>query len=304
MKLTIEQVITHADSELLVPPLDTRAVLRVLTWDSRRVVPGSLFVALIGEQANGNSYIVEAIEAGAGAVIASETPSPSALDAARTHGAALMQARDNDVMAALQQLARAWRSELASTVVGITGSSGKTTTKDLIAGVLGAHFNTHATPGNRNSELGLAQTILDATELHELIVCEMGMQAPGEIALLCQAAQPHIGVVTNVGVAHCELLGSREAIARAKAELLESLPDNTGVAILPGDDPYAPSLRVFARLDERRVSIVSYGLGEQNDIRATHIEYDDLGHPSFDVWTPDGRSYPVRLQLQGEHNVL
>ncbi|MDR1088716.1 MAG: UDP-N-acetylmuramoyl-tripeptide--D-alanyl-D-alanine ligase [Coriobacteriales bacterium] len=304
MKLTIEQVITHADSRLLVPPPDTHAVLRALTWDSRRVIPGSLFVGIVGEQANGNSYIVEAIEAGAALVIASEDPSPAALDAAASHGVALLQARDNDVMSALQKLARAWRSELGSTVVGITGSSGKTTTKDLIAGVVSARFNTHATLGNRNSELGLAETILNATELHELIVCEMGMQAQGEIAMLCQAAQPHIGVVTNVGVAHCELLGSRENIARAKAELLESLPDTTGIAILPGDDPYTPSLRAFAQLDERGLSIISYGLGEQNDIRATHIEYDDLGHPSFDIWTPDGSCYPVRLQLQGEHNVL
>lgn len=304
MKLTIEHIIKTAESELLVAPLDPGAFLTALEWDSRSTKPGSLFVALVGEKVNGNNYIVEAIDAGAGAVIASEDPSSAVLVAARTQGTALLQARDNDAIAALQRIAHAWREQLDATVVGVTGSSGKTTTKDLIAGVLSRSYNTHATPGNRNSEIGLAETILDATPAHEVVVCEMGMQALGEIDFLCKTAKPDIGVVTNIGVAHCELLGSRENIARAKAELLQNLPDNTGVAILPGDDPFTPSLRECARLDARRVNTVLYGLGEQNDVRATHIEYDAMGHPSFDIWTPDGCCYSARLSLQGEHNVL
>ncbi len=304
MKLTIEHIINTANSNLLVPPEDASVILTSLAWDSRLTQPGSLFVAIIGEKVNGNDYIVEAIKAGAGAVIASEDPSADVLSAAQDHGTALLQAHDNNVIKALHEVARAWRDNLNGTVVGVTGSSGKTTTKDLIAGVLSRSFNTHATPGNRNSEIGLAETILDATEAHEIIVCEMGMQSLGEIDMLCKVAQPHIGVVTNIGVAHCELLGSRENIARAKAELLENLPSHTGVAIVPGDDPFTPSLRDYAHLDERMISIISYGLGEQNDIRATHIEYDRMGYPSFDIWTPDGSCYPARLSLQGEHNVL
>lgn len=304
MKLTIEQIINTADSDLLVAPSDTSTILTDLVWDSRLAGPGSLFVAIVGEKVNGNDYIIEAIEAGAGAAIASEPPLPSIVEAAEDHGAALLLARDNDIIRSLQELARAWRENLTGTVIGVTGSSGKTTTKDLIAGVLSGSLYTHATPGNRNSEIGLAETILDATEAHEAIVCEMGMQAIGEIDALARVAQPHLGVVTNIGVAHCELLGSRENIARAKAELLEHLPDQTGVAVLPGDDPFTPSLRAFARLDERKVSTVLYGLGEKNDIRATHIEYDAMGHPSFDIWTPDGSCYHACLGLQGEHNVL
>ena len=293
-----------ANSELLIPPADVSVELTALNWDSRLVEPGSLFVAIIGEKVNGNDYIAEAIGAGAGAVIVSENPSLAVVEIAQEHGVALLQANDNDAIAALLSLARAWREQLSGTVIGVTGSSGKTTTKDLIAGVLAGSFNTHATPGNRNSEIGLADTLLNATQAHDFIVCEMGMQALGEIDMLCKAAQPHIGVVTNIGVAHCEQLGSRENIAHAKAELLENLPDGTGVAILPGDDPFTPSLCSFARLDERKVSTVTYGLGEQNDIRATHVVYDEMGHPTFDIWTQDGNCYPAQLSLQGEHNVL
>ena len=304
MKLTIDQIINSSHAQVLVPHKDGGAVLTVLEWDSRKVKPGCLFVAIKGEHANGNDYLVEAIEAGAGAAIASQEPSAEVLEAAQKHGALLLRAADDNEIKTLLELARGWRINLKGTVVGVTGSSGKTTTKDLIASVCSKAFATHATRGNRNSEIGLAETILDATETHELIVCEMGMQSLGEIAQLSRAAKPHIAVVTNIGVAHCELLGSRENIVRAKAELLESLPDNTGVAILPGDDPFTPKLREFARLDERMVSQINYGLGEQNDIRATNIAYDDMGYPSFDVWTPDGRCFQVNLSLQGEHNIL
>lgn len=304
MRITIDQVIHNAHSDLLVSPRDTSVVLQSLEWDSRLVKPGSLFVAIKGERVNGNDFIVQAIEAGAQAVIASEQPSSQSIEAAKDKAVALLQARDNNVLFSLQELARSWREKLKATVVGVTGSTGKTTTKDLIAGVLSDTFNTHATPGNRNSEIGLSATLLDATEDHEIVVCEMGMQGLGEIDQLCKVAQPSVGVVTNIGVAHCELVGSRENIAKAKAELLENLPDKVGVAILPGDDAYASLLRSFARLDERKISVVTYGLGSHNDIRATNIEYDAMGHPSFDIWLPDGRCYTAKLSLQGEHNVL
>ena len=304
MKLTIDQIIKTAHCEVLVSPGETDTVLTSLENDSRLVMPGALFVAIKGEKVNGNNYIIEAFEAGAKAAIASEAPSEEVLEAARKHGALLLRAANDDELEAILELARNWRENLKATVVGVTGSTGKTTTKDLIANVVSRAYATQATRGNRNSEIGLAEIILDTTENHDLIICEMGMQALGEIDRLCKAASPLIGVVTNIGVAHCELLGSRENIALAKAELLISLPDQVGVAILPGDDPYTPKLREFARLDERQVSQVTYGLGEQNDIRATNISYDEMGYPSFDIWTPDGRSYPVRLGLQGEHNIL
>lgn len=304
MNITIEQVINSSHSDVLVPPKDTSAVLTTLVWDSREACPNSLFIAVVGEKVNGNDYIMDALEAGAALVIASEPPLKEVLDAATQKGAALLLASQNGLIADLQEIARSWRLGLTGKVVGITGSTGKTTTKDLIAGVVSSRYKTHATRGNRNSEIGLAETLLDATKEDEVIVCEMGMQAMGEIDALCQAALPHIGVITNIGVAHCELVGSRDNIAKAKAELLENLPDNTGIAVLPGDDPYMPLLRTHARLDERMVSVVTYGLGAQNDLRATSIEYDEMGHPSFTVWMPDGSSYAAHLNLQGEHNVL
>ncbi|MDR2672199.1 MAG: UDP-N-acetylmuramoyl-tripeptide--D-alanyl-D-alanine ligase [Coriobacteriales bacterium] len=303
MNLSVDDIIAFSASEVVVAPTTGTTQATELVWDSRLAGPASLFVAVKGERADGNDYIIEALRLGAVAAIASKKPSADVMAVATQTGAALLHAPDDDIFAALQSLAAAYRQKLPATVVGITGSSGKTTTKDLIAGVLAAGFNTHATPGNRNNEIGLPATILDADPKHEMIVAEMGMQALGEIAALCRVALPKIGVITNVGVAHCELLGSRENIARAKSELFASLPDTTGIAILNGDDPYSQRLRELARLDERTVTVVSYGLGANNDLRATGISYDAGGHPSFVLWLPDGREYPARVGLPGEHNV-
>lgn len=304
MRITLEQVIDTAGCEVLVCPPDTQAILTTLAWDSRLAGPGSLFVAIKGEKVDGNDFICQVIAAGAGAVIASAALSSEAVQAASQHGALLLRAPNDDPIQALLALAGTRRQSLVATVVGITGSTGKTTTKDLVSAVTARAFKTQATRGNRNTEIGLAEVLLEATEADEVIVCEMGMQALGEIERLCQAAQPHIGVITNIGVAHCELLGSRENIARAKAELLENLQDKSGIAILPGDDAFTPMLRSLAALDERQVCVVTYGLGEQNDIRATNICYDEMGRPGFDVWTLDGLCFQVQLGLQGEHNIL
>ncbi|MDR3136258.1 MAG: UDP-N-acetylmuramoyl-tripeptide--D-alanyl-D-alanine ligase [Coriobacteriales bacterium] len=303
MNLLLADIIAHSHSELLVQPHSNQTRAVALAWDSRLVQPGSLFVAVKGANSNGNDFIPEALLNGAVAVIASDQPSKAALAAAKSRGAALLRARNNDIFAALKHLAAAYRCQLAATVIGVTGSSGKTTTKDLIAAVLAAGFATHATPGNRNNEIGLPATLLDASPEHEMIVLEMGMQALGEIDALCEAARPSIGVLTNIGVAHCELLGSRDNIARAKAELFENLPDNTGIALLNGDDSSADRLVQLARLEERGITTLRYGLGEPNDLRATDISYDSLGRPSFDLWLPDGRRHRASVALPGEHNI-
>jgi UDP-N-acetylmuramoyl-tripeptide--D-alanyl-D-alanine ligase len=258
---------------------------------------------LPGEHADGNDFLDAALMSGAAAAIASRPVTEALKGLARERGAALMEVATGQGVRALQELASGYRNTLGATVIGITGSSGKTTTKDLVEAVLASGLATYATPGNYNNEIGAPATVLEASETTRALVVEMGMQARGEIARLCEIARPSVGIITNVGVAHCELLGSRENIARAKAELVCSLPEHTGIAILNGDDPYTPFVREEAAVEEREVKVLLYGLGAHNDIRGAHIEYDADGRPSFDLWLPDGQPRRVRLSLQGEHNV-
>jgi len=288
---------------MIVGPHDPESIITNLTWDSRIVLPDALFLALPGERTDGNDHIEAAIEAGAAVVLASRETTAAQQQAARDHGAALLEVDEGTGGEALLALAAGYRDSLTATVIGITGSSGKTTTKDMVAGVLASGMVTCATYGNYNNEIGVPATVLDADPSTKALVVEMGMQALDEIALLCRIARPSIGIITNVGVAHCELLGSRENIARAKAELVENLPDGTGIAILNGDDPYTSFICQLSRASERGVRTLFYGLSAHNDIRAASIEYDSEGRPSFDLWLPDGLSRRAKLALQGEHNI-
>ena len=302
MQITHTQIAQFSGARVLLVSSDPSSVITHFTWDSRTVRPGSLFIALPGEHLDGNDYIEAALDGGAVAVLASRAPSVAQQKAAREHNATLMQATKTGVES-LQALASGYRNFLKATVIGVTGSSGKTTTKDLIADVLSSALPTYATRGNYNNRIGAPATVLEADFTTKALVVEMGTQASGEVRALCDIARPSIGIITNVGLAHCELLGSRENIARAKAELIESLPDGAGIAILNGDDPYTPFIRTIAQTFERGIKVFLYGLGSNNDIRASHIEYDAEGHPSFDLWLPDGLPRRATVALQGEHNI-
>ncbi|MBW6464500.1 MAG: UDP-N-acetylmuramoyl-tripeptide--D-alanyl-D-alanine ligase [Dethiobacteria bacterium] len=199
--------------------------------DSRQVKQGDLFIPFRGEQTDGHLYITKAAESGAAGAfhelnVKRECSIPENF----------LLIGVEDSLLALQKLASAYRSRFKLPVIGITGSSGKTTTKDFTAGVLSAKYNILKTTGNLNNEIGLPLTILKLKNEHEVAVLEMGMSAPGEITTLCEIADPTIGVITNIGEAHIELLGSMEAIANAKGELLDYLGSG-GVAVLNGDDP-------------------------------------------------------------------
>jgi len=199
--------------------------------DSRLVKPGDLFVPFEGERTDGHLYIKDVSDRGAAGAFhkLAKAPDPAI-------PADFMLIGVEDTLTALQQLAAVYRKRFELTVVGITGSSGKTTTKDFIAGVLSAQYKTLKTPGNLNNEIGLPLTILQLEQDHQVAVLEMGMSAGGEIKTLCEIGDPSIGVLTNIGEAHIELLGSIEAIAEAKGELLDYLGSG-GVAVLNGDDP-------------------------------------------------------------------
>ena len=257
--------------------------------DSRRAGPGGLFAAVAGERSDGHDFAAAAVAAGATAVLATRpVPVPSVLVA--------------DVPAALAALARAVVDALpAARIAGITGSSGKTSTKDLAAQLVERLGPVVAPAGSFNNEFGHPLTVLRADASTRYLVLELSARGLGHIAYLCGIAPPRYGVVLNVGHAHAGEFGGLDQVARAKGELPEALPAD-GVAILNADDP-----RVLAMAARTRARVVTFSTSphpatSQPSVRAADIRLDDLGRPSFTLLTPEG-SAPVTLRLHGAHNV-
>lgn len=245
--------------------------------DSRQAMPGTLFFALRGAAMDGHDYVADAAARGAAAAVV-ERP----LDIQ------LAQVLVGDSWRALFDLAEHALRATSPLPVGVTGSNGKTSTKDMIAAALGARHQVLKTEGNLNTETGVPLTLLRLEPgVHTALVAEMGMQGPGEIARLARLVRPRIGVVTVIGTVHLEFFASREDLARAKGELLEELPPD-GVAVLNADDPFTPLLRSLTR-----AHVVTFGL-EAGDYRV-----DDYRGSSFTV-----RGETVRLQLRGRHQAL
>ncbi len=256
-----------------------------VTTDSRSASEGDLFVALVGERVDGHEFVEVARRNGAAAALVErETPGLPAVVVTNT-GAALLR------------LASAEREQMDATVVGITGSTGKTSVKDLTSSVLASRLRVAASPRSFNTEVGVPVTLLNVPTEAEAIVVEMGSRGRGHIAILCEVARPQIGAITNVGLAHMEMFGTLEAVADAKAELVESLPEN-GAAVLNADDPL---VRGF---DKRtRARVLRFGLADDADVMAEDVVLDRLGHPSFTLRTPDGAER-IELPLLGEHMVV
>ncbi|WP_068067608.1 UDP-N-acetylmuramoyl-tripeptide--D-alanyl-D-alanine ligase [Nocardia xishanensis] len=291
-----------------VPDPEVR-VTGSVEFDSRRIGSGDLFLALPGERADGHEYAADAVAAGAVAVLAARpvgvpaivvTPSRGQLPATSV---ALIHDSDGSgaaVLAALAALARASVERLTAagglTVVGVTGSSGKTSTKDLLAAVLAPLGPVVAPPGSFNNELGHPWTALRADEKTRFLVLELSARGPGHIAALAAVAPPSIGVVLNVGTAHLGEFGSREAIAQTKGELVEALPP-TGLAVLNADDP-----QVAAMAARTSAKVVRVGQAGNADIRASDIRLDAEARAGFTLHTPAG-STPVQLAVHGEHQV-
>ncbi len=258
--------------------------------DSRTVAPGELFFAVAGERLDGHDFVEAALRAGAVAAVVRQDmlaryPVKSGLIAV------------NDTLAALQALATAVRRMWGKTVVGVTGSTGKTTTKDAIAHVLSSRFKVLKSVGNLNNHFGLPLQLLCLEREHEIAVIEMGMSHAGEIRALAGLAQPDIGVVTNVAPVHLEFFDSLAGIARAKYELIASLPPG-GTAVLNADDEYVSQ---FGR--DFNGTVVTYGVSRLADVRADNIELRGLPGTSFDV-VANGHRERASIALLGEHNVL
>src|ERR1700758_1332847 len=257
--------------------------------DSRTVARGELFFAVKGERLDGHDFVDAALERGALAAVVRKD------QLARFPGNSNLLAVD-DTLAALQTLATAVRKLWGKPLVGVTGSAGKTTTKEAIAHVLASRFCVLKSEGNFNNHFGLPLMLLKLEPEHDVAVIEMGMSHAGEISALAKIAQPEIGVVTNVAPVHLEFFDSLASIARAKYELIESLPSG-GTAILNADDEYVSQ---FGR--DFHGKVVLYGLGPLADVRAENIEAQGPGGSTFDV-VMGGWREKATLPLVGRHNI-
>ncbi|PVZ08921.1 UDP-N-acetylmuramoyl-tripeptide--D-alanyl-D-alanine ligase [Actinomycetospora cinnamomea] len=285
-------------------------VTGTVEFDSRAVTPGGLFVALPGERVDGHDFVGAAVGAGAVGVLAARevggAPTVIVPPVESVPGSYVLAADREGagagVLAALAQLARHVVDTLVADgllVVGITGSSGKTSTKDLVAHLLEGAGETVAPPGSFNNELGHPWTALRATRSTRHLVLELSARNRGHVAALCRVAPPRIGVVLNVGSAHLGEFGSREAIAQAKGELVEALPagEAGGVAVLGADDPVVAAMA--QRTDAR---VVHAGRAPEAEVRAADVTLDDTGRASFRLVAPAGEA-PVTLALHGAHHV-
>jgi UDP-N-acetylmuramoyl-tripeptide--D-alanyl-D-alanine ligase len=268
------------------PAFAERQVSGKVEFDSRRVQPGDLFLAFVGARVDGHDFVQDARAAGAVAVLATRpVPGPSIQVA--------------DPIAAITALATAQARRLSARIVAVTGSSGKTSTKDLIAQVLSRHGRTVAPPGSFNNELGFPYTVLLADAGTEYLVLEASARGLGHITHLTEIAPPHVGVVLNVGTAHLGEFGSVAAIAQTKGELVQALPPKAagGVAVLNADDPV-----VLAMAGRTAAGLLTFGEHGNADVRAADIRLDDTGRARFDLIHRADRA-PVALALFGEHQV-
>ncbi len=288
--ITAKEIVAALRPTLLEAPEDDRARFEHAVVDSRKTGAGDLFIALPGENVDGHDFVADAAAHGAGGAIVEHKVDSD-----------VAQYVVPDALAALQAIARARRASLTQLkVVGVTGSVGKTTTKELTAAVLASKYAVLKNEGNLNSEIGMPLVLLELKPEHERAVLEMGMWAPGEITLLCDLARPETGIVTNVGPSHLERMGTIEAIANAKAELVEALPAD-GTAILNIDD-----LRVASMVARTKANVMTYGLADNADIRALDIESGGLAGVRFTLAHGDARA-TVYSRLPGRamvHNGL
>lgn len=295
--LTLKHVLT-ALTQLNSDTFPTTAIQNVVI-DSRQAGPGSLFVALPGENVDGHNYVAQAFEQGAIAALthqpvgAFNTVTPQSAPAS-WHGPLCIQVADS--LQGLQDLAAYWRRQFSLRVTGITGSVGKTSTKELSYRVVAQKYRPLYTQGNYNNEIGLPLTILQLDDKFDSAVLEMGMYDVGEISTLCQITQPQIGVVTNIGPSHLERLGTMERIVEAKRELVESLPAD-GVAVLNRDDPL-----VMSMAPHTKAQVFTYGLSEEADLWADEIYSAGLEGMQF-VLHHAGEALHVKVPLLGRHSV-
>jgi len=293
---TAEDVLQHTGGRLLQG--HARQRLRGVSTDSRQIQPGEMFVALSGEFFDGHAFVAAAAQRGATVALVSNgfAKGTEAGDGRASESAGLTVIAVPDTLVALQDMARVQRQRFAGKVVGITGSNGKTTVKEMTTAVLEQRYATFRSPGNLNNHIGLPLTWLRLPLEAEVCVCEMGMNHLGEIRQLCSIAQPHIGVVTNVALAHVGYLGSLDDVQRAKGELIDAL-DVDGIAVVNADDP-----RTRALGERAPGRVIAFGRSSEAEVRGRVCA--DRGFDGIQCELEiDGTTWPCLVPLPGQHNL-
>ncbi len=269
-----------------------REEIKGISIDSRAIKKGELFVAIKGDRFDGHDFVPEVIKKGAwGAVVDRTTLETKCRDFAGQKNIFPVE----ETIAALQGMAQMHREKFAIPVVGITGSNGKTTTKEMLAGILKLKGPVHKNEGNLNNHIGVPLTLLKLDRRHKSSVVEMGMSAPGEIDTLARLVRPNVGVITNIGPAHLEFLGTTDMVAQAKAEILSSLKSD-GTAVLNADDRYFNALK-----DKCGGRVLSFGIEEDADVRACDV-WQGKGFTDITL-RADRSTVIVRLPAVGRHNI-
>ncbi|MCA1838972.1 MAG: UDP-N-acetylmuramoyl-tripeptide--D-alanyl-D-alanine ligase [Actinomycetota bacterium] len=282
MKMTVAEIARICGASL---DGDPSTLVSGVAIDSRKVRPGDLFVAVAGQFVDGNDHVGDASRNGAAAVLA---------ERAHAGRVSLVVA---DPMVSLVTLGTWVRDEVDPIMVGITGSTGKTTTRDLARSVASQRFSTIANEGNFNNDIGVPLTLLRLRRETQVAICELGARGKGDIARLSQYVRPQLGVVTNVSSAHIEIFGSQEAIAEGKGELVECLPEG-GTAILNADDPF-----VIGMAARSKAEMLTFGIEQPAWISASNITIDSLGRPTFRMRRGSSTTQ-VELRISGIHQVM
>jgi UDP-N-acetylmuramoyl-tripeptide--D-alanyl-D-alanine ligase len=297
--ITVKEILDPINGALISGALET--ILTGISTDSRTTREGDLFWALVGEIYDGHDFALKATEKGAAAIVVERERVHSqgagkGLDSFRSRFPDRAVISVNDTLKALGDLAAWWRRRHHLKVVGITGSSGKTTTKEMTAAILELGHRTLKNQGNFNNLIGMPLTLLQLGREHECAVLEMGMNHPGEIARLTDIADPDVGVILNVGMAHLEGVSDLDGVARAKTEMMERI-SSRGLMILNGDD--APLMRRASLFSKPRMT---FGLGKGNDVRATSIENEGPKGTRFSL-EYRGATWPVQIKIPGTHHL-
>ena len=283
--LSIKEIVEATDGVLECG--DQNGVVRNISTDSRNISCGDLFIPIRGENFDGHAYIEDAINGGATCVLTSR-------DGCNVENATVIKVKDT--RDAYLDIARMYRKKFNLKIIGVVGSVGKTSTKDMIASVLETRFNILKTKGNLNNGIGVPRTILEIDASDEFAVIEMGMSNKGEISKLTRVVMPDCVVISNIGLSHIENLGSRENILKAKLEVLEGLNKN-GIVFLNKDDDM-----LNGAMDSIDFEVVTYGINSDCDYRAINIKDNGEGGISFDI-VLEGKPYGVDIKAVGLHNV-
>ena len=297
MRLCIADIVSATGGKLICGNLN--AVIKDVSTDTRKIEIGSFFVAIKGANFDGHDFIVKAKQLGASGCLIQRKISDEEFEQVESEDFAVIEVEDT--IKALLNIAAAQRRIFEGRVCAVTGSVGKTSTKDMIASVVSKSFSVHKTQGNFNNEIGMPMTILGLKEEHDALILEMGMRGLGEIDYLASAAKPDIGIITNIGVSHIERLGSKENICKAKMEIASHIKTG-GFLLLNGDDEYLKNINKF-----ENITIMTFGIENENcDVCGKDIRISDSGeYTEFElhIKSMPCEIYNVRINVPGIHNI-